>query len=209
MRKICLALTAVMAAAFLMPIMCLAAAPKTLTGVVKSITGSQVMFAATSAAKYAAETSAAVLTRKNGVAMQLSEILVGDKIEVKGTLYGDNSISAASLRDLSLYTHTGTFTGKISTINPTDSSFVMDSKTYGSQAIHTNNFTSYKKNGSSATFQDLILGMAATVKGMWDRDNTNVTATSVSGTYRLIDIYLPERFPLPTAPVLPLLATAT
>lgn len=188
-KKVCLALTAALAAGFLVPVVCLATSAKTLTGVVKSVSGSQVIFSTTSAAKYSADVSQAQLTRKNGVAMQLSEILVGDKVEVKGTVYKDNSVSATSLRNLSLYTHTGTFTGKISTINTTDSSFVMDSKTYGSQTIHTNNFTTYKKNGSSATFHDLILGMTTTVKGMWDRDNTNVTATSVSGAYRLIDIY--------------------
>lgn len=167
----------------------LATSPKTFTGVVTGLSGSQVIFAATSAAKYQADTGNAQLLRKNGAAMQFSEIFIGDKIEVKGTLWSDNSISAASVRDLSLYTHTGTFSGKISTINPIDFSFTMDSKTYGSQTIHTNNFTSYAKNGSGATFKDLVLGMTASVKGVWDRSKANITATAVNGTYRLINLY--------------------
>lgn len=189
MKKVCLALAAATAVCFLVPLTSFAATPKTLMGTVTNFVGNQIIFAATSAAKYTADAGNAQLLRKNGATMQLSEILIGDKIEVKGTLWGDNSISAASIRDLSLYAHTGTFSGKISSINTTDSSFVMDSKTYGSQTIHTNNFTSFTKNGSSATFKDLILGMTASVKGQWDRNNSNISALTVSGTYRLISIY--------------------
>jgi hypothetical protein len=189
MKKVCLAQVAALAAIFLVPLVSLAAGPKTLTGSITALSGNQIIFAATSAATYAADTGSAQLLRKNGAAMQLSEFIVGDKIQVTGTLWGDNSIGATTIRDLSLYTHTGTYSGKISAINTADNSFTMNSKTYGSQTIHTNNFTSYSKNGSSATFKDLILGMTASVKGMWDRSKLNITATSVSGSYRLIDIY--------------------
>lgn len=189
MKVISRVLAAVLAAGFLVPIMVWAAGPKTLTGVVTAFNGNQITFAATSAAKYTADSGSAQLTRKNGVAIKLSEILVGDKISVTGTLWGDNSISASFIQDLSLYTHTSSFSGKISSINSADNSFVMDSKTYGSQTIHTNNFTTYYKNGSSATFKDLILGMTASVKGQWDRSSVDVTAMTVNGSYRLIDIY--------------------
>jgi hypothetical protein len=181
--------TAVLTVGFLVPFFSLAAGPKTFTGTVTGFNGNQMIFAATSAAKYAADTGSAQLLRKNGAAMKFTEILVGDKVEVTGALWGDNSISAATIRDLSLYTHTGTFAGKISSINPVDGSFIMASKTYGNQTIQTNNFTSYSKNGSVATFKDLIIGMTASVKGMWDRSNTSISATVVNGSYRLIDIY--------------------
>jgi len=189
MKRISGFATAVLAVGFLAPIMATAAGPKTFTGAVTGFSGNQIIISTTSAAKYSVDTGGAQLTRKNGVAMKLSEIIVGDKITITGTLWGDNSISASSISDLSLYTHISAFTGKISTINTTDNSFTMDSKTYGGQTIHTNNFTSYYKNGGGATFRDLILGMTATVKGQWDRDNTNITAMTVNGTYRLIDIY--------------------
>lgn len=162
---------------------------KTITGTVTKVSGSHVYFSTTSAASYSAEIGNALLLRKNGVSMTLPEIVIGDKIEVKGTLWPDNSISTVSLRDLSFYTHTGTFTGKITSINPTNSSFIMQSKTYGTQTIYTNNFTTYTKNGSSAGFGDLQLAMTAKVKGVWDRSNKEVTATSVTGTYKLINIY--------------------
>jgi Domain of unknown function (DUF5666) len=167
----------------------LAAGPKTLNGVVTQIVGNQIIFAATSAAKYSADAGSAQLLRKNGAAMLISEIIPGDKIQVTGNLWGDNSISATTIRDLSLYAHTGTYSGKISAIDPIGLSFTMQSKTYGNQTIYTNNFTSFSKNNSGATFKDLNLGMTASVKGMWDRTNTIITATVINGSYRLIDIY--------------------
>jgi Domain of unknown function (DUF5666) len=182
-------ITAVLAAGFLVPLSVLAAGPKTLTGTVIGFNGNQVLFSTTSAAKYSADSGYAQLSRKNGAVMQFSEILAGDKIEVKGRLWDDNSISADSIRDLSLYAHTGTYSGKISTINITDSSFMMVSKTFGSQTIHTNNFTSYTKNNSAATFKDLSLGMTASVKGVWDRTKADIIAAAVNGVFRLIDIY--------------------
>jgi hypothetical protein len=33
------------------------------------------------------------------------------------------------------------------------------------------------------------LGITASVKGLWDRTNTKIIATSVAGSFRLIDIY--------------------
>lgn len=171
------------------PMSGLAAGLKTVSGTVTSIANGQIMMSTVSAAKYSAELSSAVLTRKNGASMQFSEILVSDKVTITGTLWADNSISAVSLRDNSLYAHSGTFTGKITGINPPDASFVIQSKTYGTQTIQTNNFTSYSKNGANSGFQDLQLGMTATVKGVWDRSNANITASNIIGTFRMIDIY--------------------
>jgi hypothetical protein len=162
---------------------------KTFSGTITKINGSQIFFAATSAANYSADIANASLIRKNGVVMQFSEFLVGDKVQVVGTLWNDNSISATTIKDLSLYAHTGTYSGKIISINPSGSSFIMQSKTYGSQTITTNNFTAFSKNGGSAAFSDMQLGMTASVKGMWDRTNTKIIATSVDGSFRLIDIY--------------------
>lgn len=162
---------------------------KTITGTVTRISGNSVYFSTTSAANYLAEIGNAALLRKNGVSMTLSQILVGDKVEVKGTLWPDNSINAVSLRNLSFYTHTGTFTGKITSINPVDSSFIMQNNANGAQTIHSNNFTTWTKNGKSSGFQDLQIAMTAKVKGVWDRSNKDIAASSVTGTYKLINIY--------------------
>ena len=177
------------AAVFLLPLVSLASSQKTLSGTVTKISGSGVVFTNSTAASYYADLGNAVMVRKNGVAMKFSEILVGDKIQVSGTLWADNSLSAANFKDISLYSHNSSFTGKIIGINPSDLSFTIQSKENGDQTIHTSNFTAIYKNGSSAAFNNLELGMSATVKGMWDRSSKDVLATQVKASLRLIDIY--------------------
>ena len=189
MKKIYIASLAAMLALILLPAIAFASTQKTLTGVVTSLTSSGITFTNGTAAKYSAELGAATLTRKNGAPMQFAEILVGDKIKVVGTLWNDNSFSVVSLQDLSLYAHNSSFTGKITSINTTNSSFTMQSKAYGTQTIFTNNFTSFTKNGATATFKDLELGMTTKVKGQWDRTNSQIVASTIAETYRLISIY--------------------
>lgn len=188
MKKNTFLLSAAMAACILLPGTVLAAGPKTYSGTVTRITPSGIVLSNSSAASYSPDLGNAVLTRKNGVAMQFSEILVGDKVQVTGLIWADNSISASSLRDMSLYTHNSTFSGKIIRIDPGAVSFVMQSKTYGDQTISTNNFTTFKKNGSSATFKDLILGMSVKAKGQWDRSSANILASQVQATIKMINI---------------------
>lgn len=189
MQKIFVLLAAgLMSAGLLLPALAAATGPNTYSGSVTKINGSNISFTNNTAAIYSAELNGAILTRKNGAPMQLSEIIVGDKIQVTGSLWADNSINASSFRDLSLYAHNSSFSGKIITIDPSTSSFVMQSKTYGNQTINTNNFTSFKKNGGAAIFGDLILGMSATVKGQWDRNYATVLASQVAATIKYINI---------------------
>ncbi len=187
-KKICLGLGVFFAVCLLAPAVVLAAGPKTISGTVVRFAGSGVVITNGTAASYLAELSHAALTRKNGASMAFSEILVGDKMQVTGTLWNDNSISATAARDLSLYAHTGTFSGKITGINPQSLSFTMQGTANGSQAITTNNFTSFTKNKAAATFNDLELGMSVTVKGEWDRSKANVLAGQVQGMLRLVNI---------------------
>ncbi len=167
----------------------LAAGQKTLTGTVTGISPSGIGFTNSTAATYTAELGSAVLSRKNGAAMQFSDIIVGDKVQVTGVLWPDNSMNAVNFKDLSLYAHNSSFSGKIIGINPIDLSFIIQNKQQGIQTVLTNNFTSFSKNGSLAAFGDLALGMGTTVKAMWDRNPDTLTATRVQGSFRLIDIY--------------------
>ncbi len=173
---------------FVLPGIILATGTKTITGYVQKVSGSTVVLGSSNGAKYSAEVGQALLTRKNGAAMQLPEILVGDKVELKGNLWGDNSVSASTLRNMSLYTHNGSFTGKITDIDPWGLSFTLQSSKYGNQTIKTDSLTVFKKNSSASTFKDLELGMSMTVKGAWDRTTAVIAAREVSGTLRLINI---------------------
>ncbi|HVY68173.1 MAG TPA: DUF5666 domain-containing protein [Patescibacteria group bacterium] len=165
----------------------------TVTGTVVRLYGSTLVLQASSAASYLVETGRSALQRKNGAVMGLAEILAGDKLEVKGSLWADNSINAAAVRNLSLYAHQTTFSGKITSINPRAASFVMESRSHGTQTVLTDSLTTFKKNSQSAAFGDLTLDMTATVKAGWDRSYSQVIAKSVAATLRLINITLTGR----------------
>lgn len=161
---------------------------KTLTGVVSKISGSQLTFSTTSAGIYSADIAGAQLLRKNGAPMNFNEFFVGDKIQVIGTVWNDNSISASSIRDMTLYAHTGSFSGKITGISPSDFSFTVQSSQPAVRIVKTDSLTAFKKNSGSASFQDLQLGMSVTVKGLWERSNSPISAKEVNANFRLINI---------------------
>lgn len=175
---------------FVLPITVHASSPKIYTGTVIGIDGSQVIFTATTAAKYIADVGNAKLVDKYGYTMAFDEILIGDKVQVTGNLWGDSSISAANLKDLSLYTHNATFTGKIATIDTWNSNFVLQSKLFGSQTINTDGFTVFKKNGKTSSFSELQIGMSETVKVQYKRSKQDAIAKVADGTARLIDVDL-------------------
>ena len=91
---------------------------KNLTGVVTRLVGNQVIFKTANAVVYSAETSNAALVRKNGTPMRFAEFAIGDKVEVRGQVWPDNSMTTTRIRDLTLYVHNGTFTGKIIGLDP-------------------------------------------------------------------------------------------
>jgi hypothetical protein len=159
----------VIAAAFCLitasaPVISAAAQPKVFSGTVTKLNGSQVYFKTSTAATYTAEVGTIPLLRKYGSSMQFSEIMIGDKVEVKGTLWPDNSISATYFRDTSFYPHTGTFAGKIVSVDPFASSFIMQSS-QGTQTIRVNSSTSFIRNGAASGLGEMAPGISVTVKG--------------------------------------------
>lgn len=160
----------------------------TVTGVVTRTLGTRVQFRASSAANYDADLSLASLTKRNGSPLSMGEIAVGDKIEVKGQVWQDNSISARSARDISLYPHSGTFNGKIASVDAISKTFVLQTGQYGSQTIYITPLTAIRNTGTDSTFQGLAVGMSATVKGVWERTRTQVVASQVVGKVRLVNI---------------------
>lgn len=161
---------------------------KDLSGIVTQLSGNQVIFKTTNAVVYSAETSNAVLTRRNGTAMLFSEFAVGDRVEVHGQTWQDNSMSATRIRNLTVYAHNGTFTGKITTLDPLRGTLTVQGNQYGTQTVHTSPQTVYMKNGSIVPVQSIAVGMSATIKGTWERTRTDVVAREVRATVRLLNI---------------------
>ncbi len=177
----------------LLPLISLAAAPQLYSGVITGILGTQLQFSTTSGAYYSVQTQNVSLTQRYGSPMQLSEFVAGDKIQVIGLARPDNNIAASLVRDMSLYAHNSTFTGKIISLNPLSNYLIIDSRQWGMQTIHTNTYTVFKKNSVSATITDLIAGMTVTVKGAWERTSKDVAAVSVQAVIRLVNIDITGR----------------
>lgn len=164
------------------------AADATLVGTVTARYGNQIVLKTTAATQYRVEASYASPVRRNGSPLSMEDVLIGDKLEVRGQIWADNSVSASAIRDVSVYTHTGTFTGKISAIDQVNRVFVLQSSQSAPQTIHTTAASVFTKNGSSVEFKDMATGMSATVRGTWERNKQDVVATSVRVTVRLLNI---------------------
>lgn len=158
------------------------------TGMVTQIRGGQVTIRASTAVSYFIDTATTTFQRKNGAPMQYGEIIMGDKLEVTGWIWGDSSISATNIRNLSLYAHNGTFSGRVTSVDHTAQLFTIQNNTYGEQAIFVQSLTSVRKNSASALFRDIELGMTATVKGVWERSRAHVIAKDVRLSFRLLNI---------------------
>lgn len=177
---------------FIIPGLCFAAeiAPKqkTVSGIVTQAYQNILVVKTSSAANYTAQTWQAKLIKKYGAEMKFGEILVGDKIEIKGLVWPDNSINAELVRNMSLYPHSGTFSGKVDSVSLNGLGFKLQTASYGLLNVQGDVFTIYKKNNTSSRLSDLEPGVSVSVKGLWERDKTNIFAKQVLVTVRLVNI---------------------
>ena len=79
---------------------------------------------------------------------------------------------------MSLQARSGTFVGTVSTVNGTD--FTLQSKARGSQTINIAGTTIFREGTASTSVSNIAEGQTVTVSGVWDRTNSNVTATRVT-----------------------------
>jgi hypothetical protein len=150
------------------------------TGVFQSAVGETISMTAQNSPStvYSVDATNAKLMRRFGAAMQLSDMQAGDVLAVSGTVNG-LSITAKTIRDNSLQAHNGTFIGTVSgAVN--GSSFTIQSKARGSQTINTTSATIFKKGTASSSLADIAAVETVTVSGVWDRTNSNITATRVT-----------------------------
>ena len=103
-------------------------------------------------------------------------------------VWQDNSVNAVLVRNLSLYVHNSTFTGKVTATDGPNGIFTMQSRQHGTQIVHIHNLVIYKRNNGSATVQDLSVGVTTKVKGTWERTSQHITATTVTISARLLNI---------------------
>ncbi len=162
-------------------------AEKQIKGVVVQIIGNRLLVRASSAEKYDAETSSALLTKRNGTIIQFADIQVGDKVELQGTIWPDLSVNANSVRVVSLYAHSGTFSGKVDTVKIHENSFTIKSSKQGLQVVQVDSDTFYASNVAKS-LKELEPGMSVQIKGVWERNRSKVLARSILARIRLLNI---------------------
>ncbi len=165
-------------------------APKeiVLTGWVTNKAESRITVKTASGQVYSPDIGVAKLFRKNGTDMLFSEVLVGDKVQVKGTLWSDNSFSAAYLKNLSLYAKESTFNGKIISVSLVEKIVKFQTAQYGLHTVQTDQFTSFKLNGKNSSLQELTPGLTAQIRGVWERSRDKIQAKSIDAKLRLVSV---------------------
>lgn len=151
----------------------------TVTGIVASVSGNIVNITDASSTAYAVDAANAKLMRKFGGKMVITDVQIGDRLDVLGTTTGttSNALSATIIRDESLQAVNGEFEGQITAVNGT--SFTLLSMNRGSLTINTTASTSFAASGQATTSPVLAVGQRVHVAGVWDTANSNVTALKI------------------------------
>lgn len=147
-----------------------------LNGKVTSIIGSMITLLATNGSTYTIDAQGAKLDRRFGGDMVLGDIQVNDQLSVAGSLMG-STVHAKTIRDNSLQARNGDFVGSVKSVS--GSSFVLTSRNRGDQMININASTTVMRGKEKVSFSALTVDMEVNVHGVWDRANSNVTATKI------------------------------
>lgn len=143
-------------------------------------------------------TSDTVIIRKFNGTSSLTELAIGDTLDVRGGLTG-TTIDATRIKDLTIQRKGGSFWGSIKSIDSTAKSFVLDptfpKKTLPDQTITTTDATKIFQGNRLGEFSDLAVGMRVKVIGLWRKSTNTVAAdrlliqlTEVNGTVKSIDL---------------------
>jgi hypothetical protein len=162
-----------------------------LTGKATAISGTTVTLAGNNGTTYTVDASTARLTRRFGATMVVGDIQINDQLLVKSVAMDTSTstaIKAASIQDMSLQAHNGSFSGTVQSVS--GNSFVLQSQNRGLQTILTNSTTKITKGSAAATLSDLIVGATIKVDGVWDNTNSNVTANKIQLVVKQEDVHL-------------------
>ncbi len=109
----------------------------------------------------------------------ISEISVGDRVNVKGT-WTDSSqttLQAKYVRDTSIMKKFGTFIGTV--LTKSDTSFTFDPNHRGNQTVYFDSNTKFiNRSGQTMTYSQLNVGDKVRVKGIWDKTLHKITGVT-------------------------------
>ena len=146
------------------------------SGKITSISGQNLIMHSTDGKDYEVNTTDAKFIRLDGSAISDSEVLVGDKLKIRGIINGNN-INAVSVRNDSLLIRTASYYGTI--VQASSTSFILLGSR-GNQNIRYSNSTIFRVGNAAASWENLEAGLKVTVLGTWDRSYTDVLAKKIT-----------------------------
>lgn len=159
-----------------------------LVGVVERLLGKRAVLVTKTAAKFDVDSSQAKLQKKNGSSIEWSEVWVGDKLEIVGQVWQDNSVSAEVLTDLSLYAHKCTLVGTVTAVMPDYKGFKLQNSVLGEVTVKLGSLVDITLNGRAAQLQALRPKVKVKLKGSWERDRRIVYATQLELKTRKVKV---------------------
>lgn len=142
-------------------------------------------------------TTATTIVRKYNGGTDLGEFLVGDLVEVRGTLSNDvaNTISATKIKDVSIQRVGGTFKGKVVSRNCDAGYFTFKPDGRVEQKVYFTASTKFIRGGEKIGCASLMTNERAKVIGLWrkadnriDADRVIVDLRTISGTISAITL---------------------
>lgn len=126
--------------------------------------------------------SSSIIRRYGGTSL-LSEISVGDYISFNGpldTTKATPTVNAKTVKDWSIQKRHADFSGSITSIATSTSSFVLQTKERGVLTVFTSASTTMTKDGAPTSFADLMIGQkVALASGIWDTEHATLVADKV------------------------------
>lgn len=154
------------------------------SGTVSAINGNNITLTAKDGSIYTIDATNAKITKNNSVT-QISNVAIGDKLLVIGSLSGTN-VAATDIID-GVFKQAGLFksnhfNGTIETIG--NSSFTIDSNGHKqkneTETINIDSKTTFTKNGQVASLSDLTISQRVVVTGTRDDATDTILATNVN-----------------------------
>jgi hypothetical protein len=146
---------------------------KTMVGTVTSVSGNIIVFTAKKNTSMTADlTNAKISVRSGNVKLTVSQIMVGDRVEVRGAVTGNNVV-ATKVRDLSI--RRLVMAGKVTAVN--GSNITVDGRT--NRTISASSTTTVSAKSGNVTLANVVVGAFIKAEGLLNKEGNVLTASSI------------------------------
>jgi hypothetical protein len=140
-------------------------------------------------------TDKTVFVKKNGSETRISDIKVGDFITIEGDFYSGTSsldVTARKIKNWSLQTETGEYSGDVASFSNTPGGFSMQAKD-GLVTVKPVNGAQIKKGNLFINLDLIKVGDKVTIVGTYDRLKKEISATFIS-VYQNMKLFEPKLY---------------